>query len=286
MPRVDASNLSLSPLRNRIRHQLLPLLQSYNPGVVEALLRTASIASDEYDFLDRETQRLWGRVVQKREETIILEKREFLALPPTLQRHLLRVAIEELSGDLKDIEARHIEAIMDALAKPAGRRLDLPGGLLFSIEYDRYLLGRDREALCPFPELSKEYELRIPGETRLPGWCTEATFIERGQMADRGDEYTAYFDLDRTGNKMAIRSRQRGDRFQPLGMREPKKVGEFMINAKIPSAWRQRIPIVFSPRQILWVVGYRIDDGVKVTEKSERVLCLKFERIPGVQRED
>ena len=77
---------------------------------------------------------------------------------------------------------------------------------------------------------------------------------------------------------MVVRSRQPGDRFQPLGMSQPKKLGEFMIDAKIPHAWRERIPVVYSPQQILWVVGWRIDDRVKVTQDTRRVLCLKFER--------
>jgi tRNA(Ile)-lysidine synthase len=62
-------------------------------------------------------------------------------------------------------------------------------------------------------------------------------------------------------------------------MSEPKKVGEFMIDAKIPRSWRQRVPIVCSPHHILWVVGWRIDNRAKVTEKTTKILCLKFDRV-------
>ena len=281
MPRVDASNLSLSPLRNRIRHQLLPLLQSYNPGVVEALLRTARIASEDLDFLDSETGRLWGEIAQRQENTVALDRSRFLEIPSTLQRHLLRAVIEELIGNLKDIEGRHIDIIMAALSKPAGRRLSLPGGLFFSIEYGRYLLGSDIEALSPYPGLTGEFALKIPGETLIPGWRTEATIIEREQVPGQDDNFTACFDLNKTGDKVSVRSRQPGDRFQPLGMSEAKKVGEFMIDAKIPRAWRQRVPIVCSPYHVLWVVGWRIDNRVRVTEETRQVLCLKFERVPS-----
>ena len=310
-PRVDASNLSLSPLRNRIRHQLLPLLQSYNPGVAEALLRTARIASDDLAFLDKEIGQLWGKVAQEQENTIVLDKERFLGLPSALKRHLLRASIEKLLGNLKDIETRHIEEIMDALTKPAGKRLSLPGGLIFSIEYDKYLIGADPAALSPFPSLGGEFQLKIPGETLLPGWRIEANILSRedfttasfikgrlkgrspftdysppSPLKERGAEgvrliddlFTAHFDLDKTGDKLLVRSRQPGDRFQPLGMSQPKKLGEFMIDAKIPHAWRQRIPIVCSPQHILWVIGWRIDERVKVTEETKQILCLKFER--------
>jgi len=312
-PRIDTSNLSLSPLRNRIRHQLLPILQSYNPQVVEALLRTGRIAGDDLAFIDGEIGRLWGEIGQEQEDTVVLDKERFLKLPPALKRHLLRTAIEKLLGNLKDIEARHIEEIMDALTKQAGKKLSLPGGLIFSIEYDRYLLGPDPAALSPFPILEAEFQLKLPGETRLPGWHIEATILSREAMkddasgyvkgsfggasplqnlhlplsfkgeGDKGDEvgkqsYKAYFDFNKTGENLVVRGRQPGDRFQPLGISQPKKLGEFMIDNKIPHAWRQRIPIVCSPEQILWVVGWRIDERVKVTEDTRQILRLKFER--------
>jgi len=312
-PRIDASNLSLSPLRNRIRHQLLPLLKSYNPQVTEALLRTAEIAGDDLAVIDKEGSQLWAEIARRQGNTIILDKKRLLELPSALKRHLLRMSIERLLGNVKDIEMRHIEEIMTALTKPAGKKLSLPGGLIFSVEYDRYLIGQDPSALSPFPTLEGELPLKLPGKTLLPGWNIEATIIPPEAMKDdaggyiegslkgrspfktyispsplkeRGTKgvrlinnlFTAYFDRDKCGDKLVVRSRQRGDRFQPLGMSQPKKLNEFMIDAKIPQAWRRRIPLVCSPQHILWVVGWRIDDRVKVTDSTKQVLCLKFER--------
>ena len=277
-PRIDASNLSLSPLRNRIRHQLLPLLRSYNPRVDEALLRTARIASDDLDFLDKETARVWNGIAQEQENTIILDKERFGQLPSALKRHLLRTSIEKLSGNIMDIETRHIEQIIAASTKPAGKRLNLPGGLIFSIDYDKYLLGKEPATLSPFPNLGDESPLKMPGETSLPGWHIEATIIPPEAMKDDASDYRAYFDLNKTGDKLMVRSRQPGDRFQPLGMNQPKKLGEFMIDAKIPRTWRRQIPIVCSTEHILWVVGWRIDERAKVTDSTKQILCLEFER--------
>jgi len=278
MPRIDTTNLSLSPLRNRIRHQLLPLLQSYNLRVADALLRTARIASNDLAFLDEEIAALWDKITQKQENTIILDKGKILELPLTLKRHLLRTAIEKLLGNIKDIEMRHIEKIIAALTKPAGKRFNLPRDLIFSIEYDKYLLGTDPSALSPFPALNAKFQLNIPGETSLPGWHIVATIINRGQMVEKNENFIAYFNFDRTSDKLLLRPYQPGDRFQPLGMNQPKKLGKFMIDAKIPHAWRQQIPIVCSPQHILWVVGWRIDERVKVTENTKQILRLKIMR--------
>jgi len=272
----------------------MPILQRYNPQITEALVRTGRIAGDDLAFIDDEIGQLWGKIGQEQEGTFILDKERFLELPTTLKRHLLRTAIEKLMGNLKDIEARHIEEIIDALTKPAGKRLNLPGGLIFSIEYDRYLLCLDQAALSPFPILESEFPLKLPGETVIPGWHIEATILSRYDPATTSfnkresngikgtgpidNDFTAYFDFNKTGDKLVVRCRQPGDRFYPLGISQPKKLGEFMIDSKIPHAWRQRIPIVSSTEQILWVVGYRIDDRVKVNENTKQILRLKFER--------
>ncbi len=276
-PRIDATNISLSPLRNRVRHQLLPLLASYNPGIVQALLRTAQITGDDIDFLDKEVARLWDEVAREEGKAIILDRKRLDRLPPALKRYLLRTAVERMLGSAKDIEMRHIEEMMSALDKAAGKRLSLPQGLIFSIEYDRYLLTSDPTALSPLPVLSGESELKIPGETSLPGWRIEATITNREGMAEK-DDFTAYLDLEKVGDRLLVRPRKRGDRFQPLGLDQPKKLNEFMIDAKIPRAWRQRVPIVCSPEHIIWVVGWRIDERAKVSEKTKKVLRLEFER--------
>jgi len=278
-PRIDASNLRLSLLRNRIRHELLPLLQRYNPRVTEALLRTARIANDDLAFLDSEVARAWQKIAWIEEGVTILDKKGFLKLPTALKRHLLRTAIEKLSGNIKDIEANHIEEIMAGLGKPAGKRITLPDGLIFATEYDRYLLGTDLSALFPFPPLEGEFTLEIPGETRLPGWKVKARIVSREEIPENTERFTAYFDLERMGTKLMVRARKFGDRFQPLGMSQPKKLGEFLVDAKIPHDWRDRIPIVGSPEQIVWVVGWRIDERVRVTGKTQKVLWLEFERV-------
>jgi len=305
-PRLDASNLSLSPLRNRIRQQLLPLLQSYNPGIAEALLRTGRIAGDDIDFLDKETARLWDKIARQEGKIITLDRQKLDRLPSTLKRYLLRASAEKLLGSAKDIEMRHIEEMMAALGKPAGKRLNLPGDLIFATGYDQYQLTTDISGLCPLPELEGEVQLNIPGQTRLPGWRIEATIIKPSAIKGKPEgapapletitplplykgkgiqgmgltknDFTACLDLAKTGDKLTVRARRRGDRFQPLGLPRPKKLGEFMIDARIPQDWRQRIPIVCSPGQIVWLVGWRIDDRVKVSQKTRQVLYLKFEQ--------
>ncbi len=277
-PHLDATNLSLAPLRNRVRLKLLPLLRSYNPAVDNALQRLAVAAGSETEFLDLAARGLWSKVAKRQEGVVILHKARFCQLHPALQRHLLRQAIDGMRGSLKDIELRHIEDILGSLSLPAGRRLDLPYGLVFVVGYDRYWLGYPEAIPCPFPPLAGEYPLQVPGITTLPGWQVVAQFVQ-GLPPDNVHGLVAYADADRVGEGLAVRGWKRGDRFQPLGLGHEKKVGEFLIDEKVPRHWRPHIPIVVAPAQIVWVAGYRLDERAKVTPATKRVLRLEFERL-------
>lgn len=282
---LDASNFSLSMLRNRVRQELLPILRSYNPGIFESLLRVSQIAQVDLELLDSEAEKIWHKIVSRERSTFIFNKAGLLKLAPALQRHLLRKAIEESLGTLKDIEARHIEEVLDALRKPAGKQITLPEGLIFGIEYDRYWLSFSPDELVPFPQLQGEFDIIVPGETRVSGWTVEATVVPREKMPENlvaGETgiISACFDKDKVNGIIKMRARQRGDRFQPLGMSQLKKVGEFMLDAGIPKAWRNRVPIICSPRQIIWIAGWRIDERVKVTESTRQVLRLKMFFLP------
>ncbi len=280
-PRTDTSNLSPEPFRNRIRHELLPLLRSYNPQVAAALRRTARLAADDLDFIDENASRARDEVTRREGDAVILDKKKCLALPRALQRYLLRAAIAAVRGDLKDIEAGHIEDVLAALEKPAGKTIDLPEGLTFTTEHDRYVLAPDTASSCPLPVLGNDCALNIPGRTRLPGWDIEAIVTTSAAVKDEingANDLTAYFDFDKTGRILKVRRRLAGDRFQPLGMPDPKKLNAFMIDARIPRAWRGRVPVVSAPGQIIWLAGWRIDERVKVTATTVNILRLEFRR--------
>ncbi len=291
--RNDKSNASMEYLRNRVRRELRPLLESYNPQINDALLKLATIAGDELAFLDDQVQQRWNSTVKKQRDTILLDKKQLLSQPRAIQRHLLRRTLEELLGELKDIETRHIDDMIQLLEKPAGRKISLPYGLFFSTEYGRYLLGPDPETLCPFPALEEETALHIPGTTFFSGWHitaritsvrvpkasqflkrTKTTIHKRMGIPRAG--FSAYLDFDLSDDSLKVRKAKPGDRFQPFGMAEEKKVSRFMIDAHIPHSWRQRIPIVVSSGKVAWVTGYRIDDRFKVTEKTRKILKLHF----------
>lgn len=276
-PRSDSSNASLSFLRNRVRLELLPMLRSYNPGVDKALLRLADIAGDDISFIEEQASLLWKELAREGGDVIYLDISKMVTSPRAMQRQIFRRAVKQLRGNLKDVEADHIETMMDFLSKPAGKKLCLPDGLTLSTEYGRLVLASAQASICPLPPLKGISNINIPGETDLPGWRVRADIIQEVVGDDNG--LVASFDLDKVGKELTVRRRRPGDRFQPLGMSQTKKLQDFMVDSRIPRSWRDRVPLICSPRQILWVVGWRIDDRVKATENTKEILRLQFERL-------
>jgi tRNA(Ile)-lysidine synthase len=220
---------------------------------------------------------LWRKLVSKEDGIVYLDMSNMAALPRAMQRQIFRRAVKQLRGSLKDVEADHIEAMMDFLSKPAGKKLCLPDGLTLSTGYGRLVLASAPAQTCPLPPLKGTSKIEVPGETNLPGWRIRADIVQ--EVVSGEDGFVASFDLSKVGKKLTVRRRRPGDRFQPLGMRQSKKLQDFMVDSRIPSSWRDRVPLVCSPGRILWVVGWRIDDRVKVSENTKQVLRLQFERL-------
>jgi tRNA(Ile)-lysidine synthase len=299
-PRIDSSNHSLSFFRNRLRLQLLPLLRQYNPSIDQALLRLADIAREDNAFIEQQAFGLWEAVARQENNAIYLDKKQVVSLPIALQRQLLRVAVAKLAGDTRDIESSHVEAARNLLNKQVGKKLSLPHGFICEVGYNEFVITRfplgiastaeqyQLSSVCPFPPLPGEFYIKVPGKTVLPRWKVVASIVGKQvnsqSMRDTlspskricQSNLVADFDLYKTGTELFVRQRRSGDKFQPLGMNVPKKLQDFMVDTKIPRSWRDHIPIVCSPQQIIWVVGWRIDGRVNTTEASKEILRLEF----------
>ncbi|MDP2663042.1 MAG: tRNA lysidine(34) synthetase TilS [Dehalococcoidia bacterium] len=278
-PRIDASNQSLCHVRNRIRHRLLPVLESYNPNLRESLLKMARVLDRDYVFLESEVLRVWPEVVSEEAGRLTLNTRAALALPPAVMFHLLRLAVEKVAGTIEGLEHKHLEEMAGALRRRAGAVLMLPRGLTMAVGYGRCTISAGPVS-PPFPPIRQATALAVPGETTMPGWKVLASIEEPGRVLVGEDRWTALLDLDRMEGGLMVRAKTDGDRFRPLGMIREKRLQDFFVDAKVPRSWRDRVPLVVTRSQIAWVAGWRIDDRVKVTENTRRVLRLSFTLVP------
>lgn len=288
-PRRDESNLSPKMTRNRVRTELLPLMEQYNPAVRGALIRLSRSAARDAAYIEAETDTVWRGLARRVRGGVALDKTALLESAPALQSSLLRRAVLEVKGDLRNIDLSHVDDMVRLADGPAGRSLDLPGGVRFSVGYSDVRLAPPGDAPEPLPSLGGQHDLAVPGETVLPGWTASARILDGNASFEStgsddspdeaiGREHTAYLDFDSLGGRLCVRSRVDGDRFQPLGMSQTKKLQDFMVDSKIPRAWRDSVPLVVSPRGIAWVVGWRIAEWAKVRHRNGRCLELRFSR--------
>ena len=289
-PRQDYSNQDTTLFRNRLRHELLPYLENYNPNIRQVLQHTAQVVTADSEILEEQLRRNWDSVVKSESpQKIEFDLPQWLALPLALKRSTLRRAIQNLRRSLRDVNFEHIEnAIAIVEQGGTGAKATLPQGLILTVSYDCFTIGPEHTP----PELSRfdwpylatnqRLPLNLPGVTALPhsNWQLKATLqskVDPSRLNQVGD-WEAYLDADIVGEVAILRPRQPGDIFYPLGLAgRRQKINEYMINQKIPAEQRHFIPLLVAQHEVLWVCGYRPDERARIWPDTQRVLHLKFE---------
>lgn len=271
--RLDATNLETRYLRNKVRRELVPVLKKYNPCFLENLLKLTTIIRDEQAFLEEELG-YWFPGKREKKEKGVLPLVSFIGVPIALIRLFLRQQIAFVKGDLKDVEFKHIEPIVSFLeGKTPSIELDLPGDTLVFNEYENLIITK--KALLRTLPVTRVW-LNVPGETEVPELKMKviATFQDEIGETKRGSN-AAMFDADVFEQPLSVRTRLPGDRFQPLGLRGTKKLQNFFVDEKVPEKERDRVPLIESGGKIVWVVGHRIDDAFKLSDKTRKILLLE-----------
>ena len=277
---VDSSNLKGHYLRNRIRLNLVPLIErEYQPNFKEILLRTSAILREENDYLEQEAKKAYQQIVQEEKDAISFEFSQYQCLHEAIQWRVIQRILGEISGEERIMEeggGSDVRLIFEKLQLPSPSfLLELPFGVCFEKRYDRVLLRKGRgETVPPF-----EVDLISPGRTYIEEIGKEVV-IEEIQKEDKflsfnESSHTSFLDYKKLQFPLKIRNFRPGDRFQPLGVKGTQKLKEFFIDHKVPRFERPKVPLLISGEMIAWIVGYRIDERVKVNEKTERILKVK-----------
>lgn len=265
--REDASNADTRFTRNRVRHELLPMLErDFNPAIREVLLHTAEILRDEdFYLLHHVAQRFYMTVCQNDAVNV----KALANCPVAIQRRVLRFWLGGDSESGPSFTFDQIEAVRHAaLGDSPSAEVDLPYELVAYREYE-WLQKANRRELEP---VRGRWPLSLTGETTIAELGVKFVIGEEGER----------FDADALGDGLFVRTWENGDRFQPLGMSESKKLQDFFVDEKVPRRRRGRVPLVCAADgRIAWVVGHRIADPFKVTEHTRRVVKVKAETVQG-----
>jgi tRNA(Ile)-lysidine synthase len=287
-PVFDESNEDISFFRNRIRRELLPLLTDYNAGIRSHLQQLAALSAADVALLDELVAETWARVVLSVDESsVVVDRLAWAELPLSLRRGILRQAVAatwpfEKRPFIQDITFSVIEqARLGAERNETGQRFNLPGDLWLLVDYDRLIVTDDEEiVLDDWPQMAggQAVKLPVPGELELGGgWKIEAKLVDTVDISEiqtAADNWQVCIAIP-SGQDLFVRTREPGERFQPLGMNgRSAKLKEVMVNRKIGASWRKKWPIVANDTHLVWLVGYAIDQRVKITPETEAIIKL------------
>jgi tRNA(Ile)-lysidine synthase len=256
--REDATNRDPTYARNRLRHEILPLLRTgFNPAVDDALANLAALARDEEDYWTSEIARRLPPATSH--QPLVLAVSQLSQTPPALARRLLRRAVEIVKGDLRGINFALIEAVLAMAAADHGHgRIHGPGvDIRRSFDWIRIA-----PAGIPTPP-DFSLPLEIPGSVELPGGSARIVLqvLEKDASerplagipcAKVGDELD-WQRLHRGGApSLELRNWRPGDQYRRVGQSEPDKVKFFFQEARIPLWERRNWPIISFHGEIVW----------------------------------
>jgi len=268
--REDDSNQDQDFVRNRLRHQIVPLLEEINPQFGERLVVLSRQVAAEEDFWHDQIQTHFPQILASVEDGMRLLRPQLLSFHLALRLRLLRAALSRVRGNLQGIESVHLRAVDDLLSGSRSQaQLDLPGCWV-ARRYERLWLRR----AAPEPPPQYDLPLQVPGETLLPdGRKLVATLV---QQLEAETAHRVYVDLATVDSPLAVRTWRSGDRFVPLGMTGHKRVKQLFSDLKIEHEKRLRTPLLVAGETLLWIAGLQRSRFGVVTPQTIAPVCIEL----------
>jgi len=265
--REDASNFETKYQRNKIRHDVIPVMEQLNPGFIESMCRSMNQLG-EMNLIYQETLDQKRSVLFKEHQgRIIIDLRELASLHP------LKTWLYELFSPFgfSRSQCESIEKIMKA---ESGRRSISPSHQLYK--------DRDQLILIPSPrDAFDRYYLDGPEKHSHLPFSMDMEVLEREELGEiPRDPRIACLDLDLVQFPLTIRRWVYGDYFYPLGMDQIKKLSDYFVDNKIPVPEKESTWIMASGKKIVWIMGQRIDHRFRITDNTQRVLMLRLHTDP------
>lgn len=288
-PRLDRSNLDTTLYRNRLRYTLLPLLEEYNPNIRQVLVHMADVIGADLELLDSLITQAWNQVVVNvSSQAVIYNLSALRALPIALQRSLLRRGVGIIRHSLRDLSYLQLESALNVLNNgTTGKQAALSEGLILTLSYEQAILSTGK--IIPTSgcwlrlTIGQPITISLDGvfENPLDGWRLTTRLTPRCALAaceTNDDRHSAYFAAEAMDAPLSLGTRKRGEHLFPLGMfGHRQKLHDLMINARVPQAERDTVPVLRVGDEVAWVVGLRQDQRFVVTDQTEKVLHIQFQ---------
>ncbi len=262
--REDSSNASDKYKRNYIRHNVLPLLRELNPSVDISIYQTAQHL--------REAQLIVDSFLTQMRKDIVNENGGvfYIDIEKLKNQAAVNIFLVDFLSDFNFTPAMTTE-VCELLESSIGKR----------VESETHVIFRDRNHLILQQKQKRQSdECQIDVNLTQIDQPVKLSFSKldysQGFVFGKDTKY-AYLDLEKLKFPLTIRPWQPGDRFMPFGMTSLKKISDFLVDIKIPLPDKERVFVLTSENEIVWVIGYRIDNRFRVDENTRKILHIKFD---------
>ena len=258
--RNDSTNDSTDYTRNKIRLEIMPLLENINDNAMQNITNASNELADTSDYIEKDVDEAYEEFVTEEDGKLFLSDESF-AIDPIVLTGVIRKMIENIAGKLKDITRIHVGDVVSLSEKQVGKKIDLPYSIVAEREY---------EGISMFSE-SNETESETKNKEVIISF--EEDDFDRTSIEEL--KYTKWLDYDKIDD-VVVRTRQKGDYIVIDKDGATKKLKKYFIDEKIPRRERDEVLLVADGNHILWVVGYRISEDVKVTSSTKKVVKLEY----------
>jgi tRNA(Ile)-lysidine synthase len=268
----DRSNLEIKFKRNYIRQRLLPAVRkNLNPQVGSALLSLADTVAGEDEFLEAIVDRSYRKVVRiSPGGKITLALDSYRGYATWLRRRLVRRCLKATCPD-GQFPAKEVVERIDWLAGLAQGSVSLPGQVQAVVVDASLLIFRRvrRSVRAPY-QPGKKLELSWPNLSFTGSVLARSRSRPKRQARSK----RVWLDWDKVTPPLEVRSVKPGDRFRPLGMKGHKKIGNFLTDRKVPRPMRDELLLLCDRQGPIWLVGFEIDERVKIDDQTKKVLTV------------
>lgn len=273
---TDKSNLSNEYTRNKIRNIIIPdILENINASAIPHMAETASQLREIDEYIEKQVEiKYRDCCISENENEVVFDKIKFDLLDELIKKRLTKRAIDILVPRNKDITHVHLESLISLEDGTGYREISLPYKLKAFVSYNETGVKRIKDE----SNISLDYELPLSGELSIEGVgeFKVNNFVKPRDYIPSQKKYTKSLDYDKIKGILRVRNRQEGDYLTVNAAGGKKKLKDYFINEKIPVGERSTIPIIACESDVIWVIGHRISENVKVSDETKKILEITF----------
>lgn len=280
-PRIDKTNFEKIYNRNKIRLDIIPYIkENFNEDIIQTLNRMSVLLQKDNEFIENSARSFYEKHCIEQSDYFIIKKEMFDNKEAVVTR-VIRYALTNFSKTHYDFEMKHIYEICNLAKNNSGKAIDLPNKIYAENIYgDIYIKERininnidvKQEIVVNKNEINGK-KIFFNDENIKFSVLKNDSNLDLNQ-----NNFIKYFDFDKINDSISLRKRKNGDKIIPLGMKGSKKIKDLFIDMKVPKEERDCIPLLCFDENISWIVGIRVSEEYKITNKTKNILRVIVER--------